>query len=173
MNKTTTKTNTKTQIKCLKHPACAIFLKGWWLTHSQYDNRYLTLFTPVTLVTLVTMATLVTLFRSYYQFYRVECITVSGLLVQEWHFWPKIAPKFYFVITKHAYMVRWGSPEKTIRLRRIDLFASQNLWINQMLMQYLVSFGILGTNQTKNGKPITQSHDKVHHNLKQGIFDKK
>ena len=69
-------------------------------------------------------------------------------------------------------MVRWGIPEKTIRLRRIDLSASQNLWLNQMLVQYLVSFGILGTNQTKNGKPITQSHDKVHHNLKQGIFDK-
>ena len=40
-------------------------------------------------------------------------------------------------------------------------------------MQYLVNIGILGTNQTKNGKPITQSHDKVHNNLKQCIFDEK
>ena len=44
---------------------------------SKYDDRYLTLvilFTPVTLVTLVT------LFQSYIQFYRAECITVSGFL---------------------------------------------------------------------------------------------
>ena len=70
MTKTTTKT--KTQTKCLKNPTYAIFLKSWWLTHSKYDDRYLTLailFTPVTLVTL---------FRSYDQFYRAECITVSG-----------------------------------------------------------------------------------------------
>jgi len=72
--KTKTHTKTKTQKKCLKHPTYAIFLKSWWLTHSKYDDRYLTLvilFTPVTLVTLVT------LFRSYNQFYRAECITVS------------------------------------------------------------------------------------------------
>ena len=53
--KTMTKTKTKTQKKCLKHPTYAIFLKSWWLTHSKYDDRYLTLvilFTPVTLVTL-------------------------------------------------------------------------------------------------------------------------
>ena len=53
----------------------AIFLKSWWLTHSKYDDRYLTLailFTPVTLVTL---------FRSYNQFYRAECITVSGFFI--------------------------------------------------------------------------------------------
>ena len=67
MTKTTTKT--KTQKKCLKHPPYAIFLKSWWLTHSKYDDRYLTLvilFTPVTLVTLVT------LFQSYIQFYRAS-----------------------------------------------------------------------------------------------------
>ena len=75
MTKTTTKT--KTQKKCLKHPTYAIFLKSWWLTHSKYDDRYLTLailFTPVTLVTL---------FRSYDQFYRAECITVSGFFGQD------------------------------------------------------------------------------------------
>ena len=75
MTKTTTKT--KTQKKCLKHPTYAIFLKSWWLTHSKYDDRYLTLvilFTPVTLVTLVT------LFQPYIQLYRAECITVSGFL---------------------------------------------------------------------------------------------
>ena len=52
-----------------------IFLKSWWLTHSKYDDRYLTLailFTPVTLVTL---------FWSYDQFYRAECITVSGFFL--------------------------------------------------------------------------------------------
>ena len=79
MTKTTTKT--KTQKKCLKHPTYAIFLKSWWLTHSKYDDRYLTLvilFTPVTLVTLVT------LFQSYIQFYRAKCITVSGFLVNIW-----------------------------------------------------------------------------------------
>ena len=72
---TKTKTKTKTQKKCLKHPTYAIFLKSWWLTHSKYDDRYLTLvilFTPVTLITLVT------LFQPYIQFYRAECITVSG-----------------------------------------------------------------------------------------------
>ena len=50
---TTTKTKTQTQTKCLKHPTYALFLKSWWLTHSQYDDSYLTLvimFTPVTLV---------------------------------------------------------------------------------------------------------------------------
>ena len=75
MTKTTTKT--KTQKKCLKHPTYAIFLKSWWLTHSKYDDRYLTLvilFTPVTLITLVT------LFQPYIQFYRAECITGSGFL---------------------------------------------------------------------------------------------
>ena len=75
MTKTTTKT--KTQKKCLKHPPYAIFLKSWWLTHSKYDDRYLTMvivFKPVTLVTL---------FRSYDQFYRAECITVSGFFTQQ------------------------------------------------------------------------------------------
>ena len=79
MTKTTTKT--KTQKKCLKHPPYAIFLKSWWLTHSKYDDRYLTMvivFKPVTLVTL---------FRSYDQFYRAECITVSGFFeLNSW--WP-------------------------------------------------------------------------------------
>ena len=81
-NKTMPKTATKTQTKCLKYPAYAIFLKSWWLTHSKYDDRYLTmviLFTPVTLVTLVT------LFQSYIPFSRAECITVSGFLQGEWH----------------------------------------------------------------------------------------
>ena len=70
MAKTTTKTNTQT--KCLKNPTYAIFLKSWWLTHSKFDDRYLTL------VILFTQVTLVSLFRSYNQFYRAECITVSG-----------------------------------------------------------------------------------------------
>ena len=70
MTKTTTKT--KTQTKCLKNPSYAIFLKSWWLTHSKYDDVYLTL------VILFTPVTLVTLFQSYNQFYRAECITVSG-----------------------------------------------------------------------------------------------
>ena len=85
--KTMTKTKTKTQKKCLKHPTYAIFLKSWWLTHSKYDDRYLTLvilFTPVTLITLVT------LFQPYIQFYRAECITVSG-------FFGEIFPKFKYV----------------------------------------------------------------------------
>ena len=87
MTKTTTKT--KTQKKCLKHPTYAIFLKSWWLTHSKYDDRYLTLvilFTPVTLITLVT------LFQPYIQFYRAECITVSGFLTPKWK--KTIAPKY-------------------------------------------------------------------------------
>ena len=82
MTKTTTKT--KTQKKCLKHPPYAIFLKSWWLTHSKYDDRYLTLvilFTPVTLITLVT------LFQPYIQFYRAECITVSGFFLFLWTPW--------------------------------------------------------------------------------------
>ena len=70
MAKTTTKTNTQT--KCLKNPTYAIFLKSWWLTHSKFDDRYLTL------VILFTLVILVSLFRSYNQFYRAECITVSG-----------------------------------------------------------------------------------------------
>ena len=76
-----TKTTTKTQTKCLKHPTYVLFLKTWWLTHSQYDDRYLTLvimFTPVTLVTLVN------LFRSYNQFYRAKCITVLGSSFWHW-----------------------------------------------------------------------------------------
>ena len=84
MTKTKTKTKTKTQKKCLKHPTYAIFLKSWWLTHSKYDDRYLTLvilFTPATLVTLVT---LVTLIRSYNQFYRAKCITVLGSSFWHW-----------------------------------------------------------------------------------------
>ena len=68
-------TKTKTQTKCLKNPTYAIFLKSWWLTHSKYDDRYLTL------VILFTPVTLVTLFRSYNQFYRAECITASGFFV--------------------------------------------------------------------------------------------
>ena len=68
----------------------AIFLKSWRLTHSKYDDRYLTLailFTPVTLVTL---------FRSYDQFYRAECITVSGFFEVE-----------SFVI--HGHCAKWHS----------------------------------------------------------------
>ena len=42
------------------------------MTYSKYDDRYLTL------VILFTLVTLVSLFRSYNQFYRAECITVSG-----------------------------------------------------------------------------------------------
>ena len=45
----------------------------------KYDHRYLTLvilFTPVTLITLVT------LFQPYIQFYRAECITVSGFFIK-------------------------------------------------------------------------------------------
>ena len=79
MTKTTTKT--KTQKKCLKHPTYAIFLKSWWLTHSKYDDRYLTL------VILFTPVTLVSLFQSYIQFYRAECITVSGFFLFLWTPW--------------------------------------------------------------------------------------
>ena len=75
MTKTTTKTNTQT--KCLKNPIYAIFLKSWWLTHSKYDDRYLTL------VILFTPVTLVTLFRLYNQFYRAECITVSAFFFKK------------------------------------------------------------------------------------------
>ena len=70
MAKTTTKTNTQT--KYLKNPTYAIFFKSWWITHSKYDDRYLAL------VILFTQVTLVTLFQSYNEFYRAECITVSG-----------------------------------------------------------------------------------------------
>ena len=53
------------------------YLKPWWLTHSKNDDRYLTL---------------VTLFRSYNQFYRAECITVSGFLctMYFWSLWKKV-----------------------------------------------------------------------------------
>ena len=79
--KTRTHTKTKTQKKCLKHPTYAIFLKSWWLTHSKYDDRYLTL------VILFTPVTLVTRFQSYIQFYRAECITVSGFFLFLWTPW--------------------------------------------------------------------------------------
>ena len=72
---TNTTTKTKTQIKCLLHPIWAIFLRSWWLIHSKYDDRYLTL---------VTLATLVTLFQSYNQFYRGKCITVLGSSFWQW-----------------------------------------------------------------------------------------
>ena len=54
------------------------------MTYSfQIDDRYLTL------VILFTMVTLVTLFWSYNQFYRPECVPVSGFLHEEiccfWH----------------------------------------------------------------------------------------
>ena len=45
-------------------------------TSSKYDDRYLTL------VILFTLVTLVSLFQSYIQFYRAECITVSGFLMK-------------------------------------------------------------------------------------------
>ena len=41
-----------------------------------------TLITLVILVNLVTLVTLVTLFRSANQFYRAECITVSGFFIE-------------------------------------------------------------------------------------------
>ena len=69
-----------------ENPTYAIFLKSWWLTHSKYDDRYLTLaivFKPVTRVTL---------FRSYDQFYRAECITVSGFLTLFQKLWPPLPP---------------------------------------------------------------------------------
>ena len=53
---TMTMTKTITQMKYLKHPLYAIFLKSWWLTHSKFDGRYITrviLFTSITMVTLV------------------------------------------------------------------------------------------------------------------------
>ena len=90
-----TMTKTTTQKKRVKHPTYAIFLKSWWLTHSKYDDRYLTLvilFTPFTLVTLVT------LFQSYIQFYRAKCITVSGFLKVVSNFWGGfhgVSGKFY------------------------------------------------------------------------------
>ena len=63
MTKTTTKTKTKTQTKCLKTPTYAIFLKSWWLTHSNM------------------MIDTSSCSSSYNQFYRAECITVSGFLL--------------------------------------------------------------------------------------------
>ena len=63
-----------------RHPF-HIFLKSWWLIHSKYDDRYLTL------VILFTPVTLVTLFQSYIQFYRAECITVSGFFLFLWTPW--------------------------------------------------------------------------------------
>ena len=79
---TKTTTKTKTQTKCLKNPIYAIILKSWWLTHSKYDDRYLTL------VIQFMSDTLVTLFRSYNQFYRAECITVSGFFrIEKEKFW--------------------------------------------------------------------------------------
>ena len=92
--KTKTMTKTKTQKKCLKHPTYAIFLKSWWLTHSKYDDRYLTL------VILFTPVTLVSLFRSYNQFYRAECITVSG-------FFPIILVIFWFELKPYIFRLSW------------------------------------------------------------------
>ena len=46
-----TTTKTKTQTKCLKNLIYAIFLKSWGLTHSKYDDRYLTLVILFTLGT--------------------------------------------------------------------------------------------------------------------------
>ena len=78
----------------------AIFLKSWWLTHSKYDDRYLTL------VILFMPVTLVTLFRLYNQFYRAECITVSGFL------------SFHFYLQKSDYIEK-----KNCFLDRDDGFA--------------------------------------------------
>ena len=76
MTRTTTKT--KTQTKCLKN---STFLKSWWLTHSKYDDGYLTL------VMLFTPVILVTLFQSYNRFYRAECISVSGFFLIKMIYW--------------------------------------------------------------------------------------
>ena len=68
-------TKTKTQTKCLKHPTYAIFLKSWWLTHSKYDDSYLTL------VILFTLVTLVTLFQPYNQFYTADKLILTFLII--------------------------------------------------------------------------------------------
>ena len=48
-----------------------------------------TFVTLVTLITLMSLVTLVTLFRSANEFYRAECITVSGFLLGEHTFLAK------------------------------------------------------------------------------------
>ena len=90
----------------------------------------LSLFTPVTLVTLVT------LFRSYNQFYRAECITVSGLFVTDiqmpWkvrikHFKQTDTPFKEVMIFSFTYM---QAPWKVIKcykqtIRQTDLLVIQ------------------------------------------------
>ena len=63
--------------KVPENPTYGTFLKSWWLTHSKYDDRY------VTLVILFMSFTLVRVFRSYIQFCRAECITVLGFFVSK------------------------------------------------------------------------------------------
>ena len=98
---TKTMTKTKTQTKCLKNPTYAIFMKSWWLTHSKFDDRYLTL------VILFTQVTLVSLFRSYNQFYRAECITVSGFL--SWCSSKILKLKFGHYFAADAWLWLWCS----------------------------------------------------------------
>jgi len=66
--KTATTTKTKTQTMCLKNPTYAIFLKYWWLTHSKYDDRYLTLVILCMPVTLVLVIQSVLQGRVYHRF---------------------------------------------------------------------------------------------------------
>ena len=91
---TKTMTKTKTQTKCLKYPTYAIFLKSWWLTHSKYDDRYLTL------VILFTPVTLITLFRLYNQFYRADCITVLVFFTMKSGFFSNV-PNIHLGIYKN------------------------------------------------------------------------
>ena len=95
---TKTMTKTKTQTKCLKNPTYAIFLKSWWLTHSKYDDRYLTL---VILFTLVTW------------------LACSGHTISSTE--PSVSPFWDFYVlclkTRSRYQLRPGNPSVTGLLR--------------------------------------------------------
>ena len=133
MKKTTAKT------KLLEKPTYAIFLKSWWLTHSKYDDRYLTLvilFTPVTLVTLIT------LLWPYNQFCRAECITVSGFSYEKWNERQREI-QIYIFSARHQGGREKGSisfsgkvqPLSCYAIRRNNLFAeTAQLFVDSMPM---------------------------------------
>ena len=136
MTKTTTKT--KTQRKCLKNPTYATFLKSWWLTHSKYDDRY------VTLVILFMSFTLVRVFRSYIQFYRAECITVSGFFFfcENWI----ICPKHWFLLCS-IYIPRCHHLNQT--------------WHKLMKQQRLISYVLIKVDR-RRVSPIKQARPGFH-----------
>ena len=79
-------TKTKTQTKYLKNPTYAIFSKSWWLTHSKYDDRYLTLVILLTLVTLVLQGRLHHRFRIFFSHILLlwfGAISLSGDLLRD------------------------------------------------------------------------------------------